>query len=149
MCYYSYESQFSHLAPQKIFYLHFYVLTSSRTEHTVGEPSPAADSTWGVASNDGGGAQGHRGWLPLLWSLAAWPGAARGGPAASASGQLGRNGGSGEQHGGGHCGGDAVGRNWRRRGATTVSAAGMGGSGPAGRGQEWPSHVGRRPWCGR
>ena len=40
MCNYSYESQFSHLAPQKSFYLHFYALTSSRAEYAVGEPSP-------------------------------------------------------------------------------------------------------------
>ena len=53
MCYYSYESQFSHLAPRKIFYLHFYVLTSSRTEHAVGEPSPVAESDCEVI--DGGG----------------------------------------------------------------------------------------------
>ena len=37
MCYYSYESQFSNLAPQKSFYLYFLTFSpSSQTEHEQG-----------------------------------------------------------------------------------------------------------------
>ena len=56
---YLYESCNLHLAPQKISYLHFYVLTSSRTEHAVGEPSPVADSTWGRRGGGGGLTTGY------------------------------------------------------------------------------------------